>query len=241
MIPKVIHYIWIGGNPLPKIAKKCIKSWQKYCPDYEIKRWDESNLNIDICPYCRQAYDAKKWAFASDVLRMDILAKEGGIYLDIDVELLKPLDEFLQYDLFTGFETEKSINPGLILGAQKNNKIINDIVNEYKSKEFIFTKNLRNQETVCTVFTNKLKTLGFTINNTSQQIENTKIFATEYFCPKSLQDGKLRKTFNTYSIHHYTATWVSKKDKFISKCKQFIKRILGKKNVEKLKRKKNEK
>ena len=92
MIPKIIHYIWLGGKPLPKIAEKCIKSWQRYCPDYKIKRWDESNLDLDKYQFARDAYDAKKFAFASDVLRTDILYQYGGIYLDIDVELLKNID-----------------------------------------------------------------------------------------------------------------------------------------------------
>ena len=110
MIPKIIHYIWLGGKPLPKIAEKCIASWKKYCPDYEIKRWDETNLNISQYQYAQDAYDAKKYAFASDVMRFDVLYKYGGVYVDIDVEILKPIDDLLDTSSFTGFEKNEPIS-----------------------------------------------------------------------------------------------------------------------------------
>lgn len=238
MIPKIIHYIWLGGNPLPKIAEKCIKSWQKFCPDYEIKRWDESNVNIEFNEYCKQAYEAKKYAFVSDVLRFDILKKEGGIYLDIDVELLKSLDDLLSHKLITGFENDSYIAPGLILGAEPNNGLITELLNEYNNKSFAVTSGMKNQETICAIFTNKIRSLGFEINNTTQEKEGVKIFASEYFCPKSMSDGRITKTENTYSIHHYASTWVPKHIIFQNKLKQFIKRILGRKIVDKLKKKK---
>ena len=100
MIPKTIHYIWLGKKREPKILKNCKKTWKKLCPDYTIKRWDEKNLNIDINKYCRQAYDAKKYAFASDVLRFDVLCKHGGIYVDIDVKMIKNFDNLLYKKLF---------------------------------------------------------------------------------------------------------------------------------------------
>lgn len=244
MIPKVIHYIWLGGNPLPKIAEKCIKSWKKYCPDYEIKRWDESNVDIDCCVYCRQAYDAKKYAFASDILRFKILEQEGGTYLDIDVELIKPLDELLDNKLICGFENEAYIAPGLLLGAEPNLQLIKDLVEEYKVRNFEVTPGMKNQETICAIFTQKLKGLGFAINNSTQAIDGIKICSSEYFCPKSMSDGRTYKTANTYSIHHYASTWVPKRIIFKNKCLQFIKRLMGKKMVDRIKKKrakKNEK
>lgn len=235
MIPKKIHYIWLGNNPLPKIAKKCIASWKKYCPDYEIKRWDESNLNIDCCQYCREAYDAKKYAFASDVLRFDVLSKEGGIYLDIDVELLKPLDQFLSDNLFCGFENDCYVAPGLILGTEPNNIIISDLLIEYKDKHFAVTSGMKNQETICAIFTKKLVNEGLLLQNKTQRLKKFSVYASEYFCPKSMSDGKIYKTENTFSIHHYASTWVPKYVIFENKCKQFIKRILGPKIVNKIK------
>ena len=132
MIPKVIHYIWFGGKPLPKLAEKCIKSWRKFCPDYEIKRWDESNLDISKYKFAQDAYDSKKYAFASDVMRTEILYNEGGVYLDIDVELLKPIDNILQdVDSVMGFETSNMIAPGLIMASIAGNKDLLNILDNY--------------------------------------------------------------------------------------------------------------
>ena len=109
MIPKIIHYCWFGGKPLPELAQKCIASWKKYCPDYEIKEWNESNFNLNSCDYVREAYEAKKWAFITDYVRLYAMVTEGGIYMDTDVEVIKPLDPFLKHKAFSGFEDEVSI------------------------------------------------------------------------------------------------------------------------------------
>ena len=111
MIPKKIHYCWFGGNPLPPLAVKCIESWKKYLPDYEIKEWNESNFDLNYNDYVREAYEAKKWAFITDVVRLYAMVTEGGIYMDTDVEVLKPLDELLQYDAVSGFESSSRIPP----------------------------------------------------------------------------------------------------------------------------------
>ena len=137
MIPKIIHYIWLGGKPLPKIAEKCIASWKKYCPDYEIKRWDESNLDLDKYQFVKDALEAKKYAFASDVLRSDILYNNGGIYFDIDVELLKPIDDILNgVDCVMGFESSNMIAPGLVMATVKENQDLLNILNIYKDLKF---------------------------------------------------------------------------------------------------------
>ena len=121
-IPKVIHYCWFGGNPKPKLVQKCIHSWKKYCPDYEIIEWNESNFDISSCPlYVRQAYDVKKWAFVSDYARLKIIHTCGGIYLDTDVELIKSLDSLLEYNAFFGFEDGKYVATGLGFGAVSDN------------------------------------------------------------------------------------------------------------------------
>ena len=123
MIPKIIHYCWFGGNPLPPLALKCIESWKKYCPDYEIKIWDESNFDININKYATEAYEAKKWAFVSDVARLWVLYNYGGIYMDTDLEVIKPLDEFLYHKAFSGFEDEVNIPTGIIASEKNNNWI----------------------------------------------------------------------------------------------------------------------
>lgn len=220
MIPKIIHYIWLGGKDEPEILKKCKKSWQKYCPDYEIKRWDESNLDLNKFKFAKDAYEAKKFAFASDVFRFDILASEGGIYLDVDVELIKPLDEFLKYDLFMGFESEQQIAPGLILGAIQKQDNIKELLEIYKKLEFM-SENLKSIA-IPIVTTNYLKEkYKLKPNNETQffDCEKIAIFSTEYFCPKSMVDGKIRKTKKTVSIHWYNASWYTPFQKFKHRCK----------------------
>lgn len=227
-IPKVLHYIWLGGNPLPKITEKCIESWKKFCPDYEIKRWDESNLNIDINQYCRQAYDAKKFAFASDVLRYYILKNEGGIYLDIDVELLKPIDEFLENEAFCGFENGKDlvINPGLIMGSVKDGEVVNKMTERYNTDSFLNPDGSNNYETVCIKTTNLLQQeYGLEIENKNQELSCIKVYASEYFNPTNLLTQKTKITKNTFSIHHYCASWYTGKMKFKRGVKTFLNKI----------------
>lgn len=235
MIPKIIHYIWVGGNPLPKIVEKCINSWKKYCPDYEIKRWDETNLNLNEYQFAKDAYDARKYAFASDVFRFDILYKEGGIYLDTDVELRKPLDEFLSLNAFSGFESEKSVAPGLICGMEKGNTICLKMLEYYKTHTY--TESMQNKETVCTIFTRLLKEDGLKLNNTLQALDDITIYPTDYFCPISFETKECNITDNTYTIHHFAASWVdppSLFQKLVINVKKIIKKIIGKKNVQKI-------
>ncbi|RGX78343.1 hypothetical protein DXA68_12330 [Bacteroides stercorirosoris] len=117
MIPKIIHYCWFGGKPLPPKAKKYIESWKKFCPDYEIKEWNESNFDVHCCRYVEEAYNAKKWAFVSDYARFLALYNEGGIYFDTDIEVLKPFDNLLGCGAFFGFGWETLTLP--VFGASK--------------------------------------------------------------------------------------------------------------------------
>lgn len=136
MIPKKIHYCWFGGNPLPESAKKYIGTWKKYCPDYEIIEWNENNFDVTQNQYCKEAYEAKKWAFVSDYARLKVLYDFGGIYMDTDVEVVKPLDDLLQYNWFSGFESEKRIQTGT-MGAGFNSTIIKIFLDDYKNRHFI--------------------------------------------------------------------------------------------------------
>lgn len=234
-IPKVIHYIWLGGTPLPKLAEKCIASWKKFCPDYEIKRWDESNVNLDMCKYVRDAYDAKKYAFASDVIRFDVLSKEGGIYLDIDVELVRPLDDLLGSSCFMGFENSQYVAPGLILGACKDNAFISEIRSYYNNLKLDLT-NPQKILTVCGIVTDALEKHGLVKNNETQTLNgDITIYSSDYFCPKSMSDGKTTITMNTYSIHHYLGSWSNPKYKLKNKVIWTVKRIIGEKNVQRIK------
>lgn len=205
---------------MPKITQKCIESWKKYCPDYEIKRWDESNLNLDKYQFVRDAYDAKKFAFASDVLRTDIIYSEGGIYLDVDVELLKPIEEFMDKDLFVGFETSDLLNPGLIMGATPKNGDLKNILDIYKKTKFEVDK--CKDLTICHIYTDYFEKMGLEPVNKTQELKNYKFYSSEYFSPIDVITNKKKITKNTYSIHWYNASWYSPKQKARSTLKKVL-------------------
>lgn len=220
MIPKVIHYIWLGGKPLPKIAEKCIESWKKFCPDYEIKRWDETNLDLNKYQFVVDAIEAKKFAFASDVLRTEILYNYGGIYLDIDVELIKPIDNLIaNVDCLMGFETSNLLNPGLLIASKQNNPDLKNILEIYKTLKFD-ANNLINI-TVCEIYTKYYEQFGLKRENSTQQIANTKFYSAEYFSPIDVITNKKKITKNTHSIHWYQASWYTPKQKFLNRIKKF--------------------
>lgn len=211
MIPKIIHYCWFGGGDLPESALKCIESWKKYCPDYEIKLWDESNFNIKENRFIVQAYKEKKYAFVSDYARFKVLLKNGGIYLDTDVELLKPLDDLLDNNAFMGFEKAgkelTGIAPGLIIGTNPEAKFVKDMINLYNKIEFCDSEGNIVAKTVVKYTTDYLLKKGCVLENKIQKIEDVTLYPTEYFCPKDYESGKITITENTYSIHHYDSTW----------------------------------
>lgn len=221
MIPKIIHYIWLGGNPLPKVAERCIESWKKFCPEYEIKRWDESNVDIGKYNFSRAAYDAKKFAFVSDVLRTEILYNEGGIYLDIDVELIKPIDNVLKnFDCVMGFETSNLLNPGLFIASQKGNEDLKNILNMYQKTEFNIGKLM--DLTVCEIYTKYYQSKGLVNKNKTQKVENTMFYSSEFFSPIDVVTSKKKVTKNTHSIHWYNASWYTPKQKLKNKIKKIL-------------------
>lgn len=221
MIPKVIHYIWLGGKELPKIAEKCIASWRKFCPEHEIKRWDESNLDLNKYQFVKDALDAKKYAFASDVLRTEILYNEGGIYFDIDVELINSIQDLLdKHNCVIGFETSNLLNPGLFMASEQHNEDLCNILDIYKTLKFD-VDNLTNL-TICEVYTKYFEQKGLKRKNVTQEIENTKFYASEYFSPIDVITNKKRITSNTRSIHWYNASWYTGKQKFYSRLKKVV-------------------
>jgi len=222
VIPKIIHYCWFGRNPLPELAQKCIASWKKYFPDYEIKEWNESNYDVHKIPYISEAYNAKKYAFVSDYARFDILFQYGGIYFDTDVEVIKPFEDILKNGGFMGFESTGSVATGLGIGCNAGLGIIYQILQLYKSIHFINSDGSYNLHTVVEYVTDILKKNGLKEENIIQQFEGFIVYPTDYFCPFSLKTYTLIITNNTHSIHHYDASWISinekKWKKFRIKC-----------------------
>lgn len=217
-IPKVIHYCWFGGNPLPESAVRCIESWKKYCPGYEIREWNESNYDVNACVYIQEAYRAKKWAFVSDYARFDILYSYGGLYFDTDVELIRPIHDILQAGPFMGRERNVlgkesyMVNPGLGIGAAAGMPIYKEILDSYTQMHFINPDGTYNQATVVHYTTKLLEKHGLTNSTEPKCVEDIWIYPWEYFCPMDYVTGDLSVSDNTYSIHHYSATWLNKEE-----------------------------
>lgn len=216
-IPKTIHYCWFGGAPLPKSAVKCIKSWKKYFPNYEIKEWNETNFNVNIIPYTAEAYKAKKYAFVSDYARFWILYKYGGLYFDTDVEVIKNMDDIIAKGAFMGCEHESikgkpvaslGVAPGLGLGTPPNNPFYSEVLHIYENMKFILENGVINNENIVTTTSKLLCSKGMQNINIIQLVDGIYIYPKDYFCPKDYSTGKLKITNNTRSIHHYDASWL---------------------------------
>lgn len=216
MIPKKIHYCWFGRNPLPESALKCIESWRKFFPDYEIIEWNEDNFNVNSIPYTAQAYEAQKYAFVSDYARFKILYEHGGLYFDTDVEIIHPMDDIIASGPFMGFEIDPDgkdycgiVNPGLGLGATNKMELYSDILKAYKDFGFLNEDGSQNLKTVCLYTTEILQTKGLSTAKEIQHLDDLTIYPKEYFNPFNDLTGKLDKTRNTKSIHWYSKTWVN--------------------------------
>ncbi len=208
MIPKVIHYCWFGEGELSDLAKKYIDSWKKHCPDYEIKRWSEKDINIDEYEYMRETYDARAWGFVPDVARLMIILKEGGIYFDTDVEIKKSFDPLLDNHCFMGFEDSKFVNLGQGFGAEPNNPVIQAMLDVYKDRHFRKPDGSFDRTPSPYIQTETLKELGMHSGNTLQKLKDATIYPSDYFCPISFETGKCKITNNTYSVHHFDGSWM---------------------------------
>ena len=213
MIPKKIHYCWFGGNPLPELAQKCIASWKKYLPEYEIKEWNESNFDVNSNVYVKEAYEAQKFAFVTDYVRLYAMYHEGGIYMDTDVEVLKPLDDLLQYEAVSGFESETQIPTGL-MASREGYPFIKELLDDYTDIHFIRPDGSLDTTTNVTRITNHCLKYGLQLNNTLQTINGFTFLPKDYLCPKSYMDGKIYLTENTYTIHHFAGSWLSNVEKY---------------------------
>lgn len=215
MIPKTIHYCWFGGAEKPASVKRCIKNWQKVCPDYEIREWTEQDFDVRINNYCREAYDAKVWGFVPDFIRLWIIYNYGGIYLDTDVQLLKNFDTLLDLPGFCGFESQSHeaediyyVNFGQGFAAEKGNPIIGAHLHMYDDLHFLNPDGTQNRLPSPSYTTEILQQFGLNrYQNIQQDLGQLVVFPSDYFCPKSFQTGLLNVTQRTYSIHHFDGSW----------------------------------
>ena len=220
-IPKVIHYCWFGRNPLPKSAKKCIKSWKKFLPDYEIKEWNEDNFDVNMITYTKEAYSEKRYAFVSDYVRFYVLYKFGGLYFDTDVEILKPIDDIVEKGSFMGCETVVDDNfplyvaPGLGLGFVSKHLFLKKMLEIYDKLHFINPDGTPNLKTIVQYTTDILIENGLKKINTIQNVMDINIYPKEYFNPYDCELNKFFITSNTRTIHYYAASWLTKREKFM--------------------------
>lgn len=234
MIPKKIHYCWFGRSPLPKDALKCIASWKKFFPGYEIIEWNEDNFDVNQVPYTQQAYEAKKYAFVSDFARFKILYEHGGLYFDTDVEVIKPLDDVISDGPFMGFELNPdsknkrypcgAVNAGLGLGASPGMPLYKNIIDYYKNTKF--TVGLQSVTVVYHV-TQLLRNKGLECKPGIQHVSGLNIYPADWFNPFDDGTGKVNITQNTRTIHWYSKTWLDHRIRKRIPISRFIHRIVG--------------
>ncbi len=228
-IPKVIHYCWFGRKPLPPLALRCIASWRKHMPDHEIKEWNEDNFDVNMIPYTRQAYAARKYAFVSDVARFWILYHYGGVYFDTDVEVLKPLTPLLDRGPFMGVENMVSLStdqlkvaPGLGMACEAGMPVIRQFMEMYNNLEFSMQENGKFM-TVVDFVSRSLNRVGLKHVNEVQQVAGMTIYPADYFAARKTAVCNIPRTENSYTVHHYAGSWYP----WHIKLKLKIARLLG--------------
>lgn len=226
MIPKKIHYCWFGRGQLPDLAIKCIESWKKYCPDYEIIEWNEDNFDVNCCEYVKEAYENRKFAFVSDYVRLYAMYTQGGIYMDTDVEVVKSLDVFLLHQGFSGFESDTQIPTG-IMACEKDFPLFKDLLSYYDDRHFVNEDGTLDLTTNVVSITNLLSEKGFIPNGQYQVVDGFALYPRDYFCPLEDSTGKMFKSKNTSTIHWFNKSWVSHSLRIRSKITRVFHRIFG--------------
>lgn len=223
MIPKVIHYCWFGGKPLPKKAKKCIDSWRKYCPDFEIIEWNEGNYDVSATPYTRYCLEKKRWAFLSDYARLSIVYEYGGVYFDTDVELVSPLDALLEHSAFFAFENNDHVATGLGFGAEAGSPFVKAMMEQYA-----FSAEEDVQVRMCPALnTQALIPFGLRLDGSLQNLDGALILPQDYMNPYDDPTGRLNVTENTVSIHWYSKSALSRKAILRSRLTRPFHRLFG--------------
>ncbi len=223
MIPKKIHYCWFGRGEKPKLAQKCIASWKKLCPDYEIIEWNEDNFDVNTNEYTKMCYEQKKYAFLSDYVRLLVVYEHGGLYFDTDVEVVKSFTPFLNYKAFFGFENDEYVASGLGFGSEAGNEALNAMIHEYDG----LLDGLHGTTGCPILNTRAFSKLGFELNGMMQDKNSVVLFPKDYFNPFDDNTGVLCKTDNTYSIHWYGKSWMDKRSIFRNRLTRIVHRFMG--------------
>lgn len=214
MNEKLIHYVWMGRGEKPPLTKMCMESWKKFLPHFEWMEWSEDNFDIHSNPYVQEAYKNKKWAFVSDYIRLYALKNYGGIYLDTDVEVLKPLDDLLKHDAFSGFESQTHIPTG-IMGAKKNHVWINELISHYTNRSFYKKDGTMDlTPNIVPITRQTIEKFGLNPQNSYQELKNNLvIYPKQFFCPSDYEDAletkRKKVSKESYTIHHFNGSWLT--------------------------------
>ncbi|MDO4707652.1 MAG: glycosyltransferase [Porphyromonadaceae bacterium] len=212
MIPKIIHYCWFGPKPLPPLAERCIASWRQHMPEWELRLWSEANFDVSSVSFVREAYELGKYAFVSDYVRLRAVQQHGGLYLDTDVELLRPLDEVCARSPWLAREEGQAgrYYPALGLGfaLPEGHWFAGRMLEVYERTSFPRSAEGLHEVTVIRIAAEVLEPMGLDIADMHQDIEGLHIYPTEYFAPRGYHNQKLRITPQTHSVHHYHASWM---------------------------------
>lgn len=239
-IPKIIHYVWLGGEKKPDFVLKNIEGWKRLCPDYQIIEWNEKNFDVNCCAYLKEAVEHKKWAFASDYIRLAVLHEYGGIYLDTDVELIKPIDSFLNADFFANFENLVMLC-FTVIGAKPNSVILKKMLENYQTKRFVVGKRGKKLDLTTNVILASVimrEEFGFNLNDTYQEkrIEGEKVvcYPHDYFFAQDYVSKEVTVTENTHGIHRYAASWIGKRQKLEDFLVLLVRKLFGRKLFRKI-------
>lgn len=230
MIPKIIHYCWFGRNPIPAEYQRYIESWKKFLPDYEIKEWNEDNFDVNIIPFTKEAYGVKKYAYVSDYARLKILYDNGGVYFDTDVEVIRNMDDIITSGAWMAVEkhnskpnAEDQVNVGLGFSVEPHDPILNEVMEYYENTHYIFPDGHLEQIPIVPIVTKVLRKHGMPAHvDKPIKVGKITIYPCDYFCPIEFMSSKMELTDQTYTIHHYSATWMSWSDKLKMKKGHFF-------------------
>lgn len=231
MIPRKIHYCWFGRKDMPLLAKSCIASWHRYMPNWDYKLWNEDNFDVDSIPYVKEAYEAQRYAFVTDYVRLFALKTEGGVYMDTDVEILKPLDDLLHLNAFTGYEGSKHKPPVTgLMASEADGEWVSEQLAVYDGLHFFSKDGTMDTTTNTQRITAIMKTNGFVCDGRLGQYKDLTVFPSEYFCPHQTT-GEYLLTDNTYCNHHFMGSWNDKKNKG---WKGLVMGLVGQRNMTRL-------
>ncbi|PFO73758.1 glycosyl transferase [Bacillus cereus] len=235
-IPRKIHYCWFGGKEKPSLVEKCINSWKKHLPEFEIIEWNERNFDVSCNIYTREAYEKRKYAFVSDYVRVHVLYYYGGIYLDTDVEVFKSFDDLLHHHSFWGFEQANYIATSTI-GASKGNQLIKVFLDSYTDKKFIKQDGTYNDLTNVAIVTEILQNLELKLNGEYQEIKGTGVFYPQtYFSPYDYINCRKFITKDTYAMHYFYKSWLPLNVRMKGNLKTILSKIIGGNNISKVRK-----